>query len=298
MSNGYDDARQTQANIRAANTIIRSAVADSDRNSILMDLLINAAEAGGAPPPDPDPPPPDPDPDPPPPNIPGGMTEGHWLFGETQSDTQLESYGIPNARLAVTLGRARRPGHVDCLVWHPWYHPKHTTNPDQINRFAAAGPAAWERWVIDELVEGAVQYQAPYAGVDWEGLLTRPALLPTIELLSERLRARGIRVMHWPKTSFEHQIRHMGRSVAWWSAWAREHLDAIGWWNPSASASGYERGADEVEDFGFSGEQYGICYPLKGVPHSEDVRIVNRPWGGIFNPKSHYDIVPVARNVW
>ena len=75
-------------------------------------------------------------------------------------------------------------------------------------------------------------------------------------------------------------------------------MPLAGWWDPSATLADYIRKAELTAAGGFTGKHFFLAYPLKGVDHSEDVRIITDPAGGIFNPKSDYRLTRDARIIW
>lgn len=220
---------------------------------------------------------------------------GHPLFMEAQG---ANTYGTKGSWCAVTFNRMQ-PGTAPCAVWHPWYHPEHTTDPGQIGRFQAAGESRWRKVLIDEFVSACKKLGVQWAGIDWEGLLLTRGFRPVLEDQSRALRANGIKVIHWPAVHQRHQIEGgFFSSKTEMRNWQIQYCDAIGWWHGTVTIEQYQAVMNEYVRAGFRGPQYALAYPLKGVSHEEDKRICAHPNGGIFNPKSNYDLVKYAQQTW
>lgn len=195
-----------------------------------------------------------------------------------QENRGRSDYGI---RGAVSMHRPEKGGGGNwCIaLWHPWYEPQHGTKDPQWVKATASQRLAW----LKANVDAATRAGFFGWGCDWEGGLNMGDGLAVMAQASEYARKAGLAVMHVPKRGWQHQLGAYKVTIEDMDRFCIRFMDAVCFWDPSASAAQYNAERDRLWSKGFGGAVLGLAYPGKGVSDEEDRRIV-RECRGIFNP--------------
>lgn len=195
-----------------------------------------------------------------------------------QENRGRSDYGI---RGAISMHRPEKGGGGNwCIaLWHPWYEPQHGTTSPAWVKATASQRLAWLKANVD-----AARRAGFFAwGCDWEGGLNMSDGLAVMAQASQYARDHGLAVMHVPKRGWEHQVGAYKVSQDYMDKFCIRYMDAVCFWDPSATAALYDTDRERLWAKGFGGAVVGLAYPGKGVGDEEDRRVV-RECRGIFNP--------------